>query len=169
MIPPKKFFKMADSIIAKWRKILHVDPIWKIHTDIIDDAESPALARIDTSNAEYYAASIEFSENLLSADIDIIMPVIEEVVSHEIIHLVLLEFFRTAQIAAGKNQVIHRELLYKYEQFTSRLQKAFCELEEKVRVKGIALDALHQRYLKLYSELNEKKSTIKNSKEDEEK
>jgi uncharacterized protein YdeI (YjbR/CyaY-like superfamily) len=58
---------------------------------------------------------------------------VNEVLCHELIHLVMIDFMRTAQLAADEDQVLQDELRYKFEQYTTRMQRAFMDLDKKVR------------------------------------
>ena len=55
-----------------------------------------------------------------------------DIVCHELIHLATIDFFRTARLAAAENEEMQSELEYKFEQFTSRLQRAFSAANDKI-------------------------------------
>ena len=57
---------------------------------------------------------------------------INEVICHELVHLVMVDFFRTAKLMVSDNKEMSKELRYKYEQITARLQRSFIELYKKV-------------------------------------
>lgn len=125
--------KFIKKVILKWRKALLLDPIWLISIDIIDtEIMDRAFARVDTSNAEYFVATLEISDTLLQLDDKEFEFVINEVACHELIHLVMIDFVRSAQLVAGNNKKMCDELRYKYEQFTSRFQRAFMGLDEHI-------------------------------------
>jgi len=125
--------KLINKIVDKWRKILYLDPIWVVSVEFADVEEmGGALARVDTSNSEYYVAVMEVTESLLQLDEDEFDPIINEIACHELIHLLLIDFVRSAQLVAGENEAMHNELRYKYEQFTSKLQRAFMNLNEQI-------------------------------------
>lgn len=125
--------KIIRKTVDKWRKILHLDPIWVISIELVDaEIMEGALARVDTSNTEYYVAIMEIASAMLHLEEDEFLPVINEITCHELVHLVMIDFVRSAQLAAGENESMHSELRYKYEQFTSRLQRAFMDLDERI-------------------------------------
>lgn len=127
----RKLLKIAEEILDKWRSILHLDPLWKIDLTIFDDNEMPgAFARVDASTTEYFFATIEISYDMLQLREEDFEDKMNEAACHELLHLVMVDFFRSAQMVAGENEAMQGELRYKYEQFTSRLQKAFIELYE---------------------------------------
>ena len=127
----RKLLKIAEEIIEKWRVILHLDPLWNIDLTIFDDEAIPgAFARVDASATEYFFATIELSYDVLQLKEEDFEKKMNEAACHELLHLVMVDFFRSAQLVAGENAVMQDELKYKYEQFTSRLQKAFVELYE---------------------------------------
>jgi len=129
----RQLLKSAEKLIKKWRKNLQLDPLWTIGVEIIDDEEMDgAVARVDTSNSEYYVAVIEITNALLHLPEDKFLQTINELVCHELVHLVMIDFFRTAQLAAGNKDTLVKELRYKYEQFTSRFQRAFVDLDKQV-------------------------------------
>jgi hypothetical protein len=138
----KALLRAAEKNVSKWKRILHLDPLWHIGLSITDAEEmGGALARVDTSNAEYYVAEIEVSSTLLVADDKQFADAINELVCHELVHLVMIDFFRTAQLAAGDRQDMQDELRYKYEQFTSRFHRAFVALDmaaEKAASKAVS-------------------------------
>jgi len=130
----KKILKLTEKTIKKWRSILYIDPLWNIYIDVFDDEEMPlALARVDASSTEYYMATIELSYSMLQMVEEEFMEKIDDIICHELLHLVMIDFFRTAQVAAGESEEMHKELKYKYEQFTSRLQRAFMDMYKKVK------------------------------------
>jgi hypothetical protein len=147
----KRFLKLAEDIVARWRAVLHLDPLWKISLDVFDDSEIPeALARIDASTTEYYMATIELSCSLFELKEARFVSKMNEIACHELLHLVMVDFFRTAQLAATESEEMLKELRYKYEQFTSRLQRAFSDMfNANVELEGISekLDAVKNLYL----------------------
>lgn len=131
----KKILRLAEKTIKRWRGLLHIDPLWTIYLDVFDDEEMPsAFARIDASSTEYYIATIELSYSTLQMEEDDFLKKIDDIICHELLHLVMIDFFRTAQVAAGEREEMQRELKYKYEQFTSRLQRAFMDIYKKIPV-----------------------------------
>jgi len=125
--------KFIRKIVSKWRKILHLDPIWTISIELIDaDVMGGAFARVDTSNSEYYVALMEINAAIFVSEEEEFEFLINEIVCHELVHLVMIDFVHSAQVAAGDNESMHAELTYKYEQFTSRLQKAFMGLDDQI-------------------------------------
>jgi len=142
--------KFITKVINKWKKVLLLDPIWLLSIDMVDSEEmGQAFARVDTSNAEYYVATLEISDVLMGLDDKEFEFVINEVACHELIHLVMIDFVHSAQLLAGNNKKMCDELRYKYEQFTSRFQRAFMgvdeyieKLEELVENKNLQLQSL---------------------------
>jgi hypothetical protein len=131
MVTEKRLFQIVKNSINKWKKILQMDPVWKIMISVTDEEEmGNAFASVDTQSAEYYVAGIEFSSALMSLEEDKLKSVINDIVAHELLHIVQLDFFNTAKLCAGKNQSMHQELRYKYEQYTTRLQRSFVELDK---------------------------------------
>ena len=130
----RKVLSKANALVKKWSKILCLDPIWNVEVSLLtnDEMES-GLARIDTSSAEYYEVVIELNHLLSQLDEDLLNEELETAICHELVHLILIDFFRTAQVAAGEQDGLIRELIYKYEQITSRLQKSFLSLIKKER------------------------------------
>ncbi|MFA5048228.1 MAG: hypothetical protein WC516_04370 [Patescibacteria group bacterium] len=127
----RKLLKLAEEIIDKWRDILHLDPLWSIDLTIFDDDTTPgAFARVDASTTEYFFATIEISYSMLQLREEDFEAKMNEAACHELLHLVMVDFFRSSQLVAGENEAMQNELKYKYEQFTSRLQKAFIQLYE---------------------------------------
>lgn len=129
----KKLLKAVENIIFKWRKILHIDPLWKIEVIFSESISGSysAIAALDTSGAAYYMADIHISEALFENPDDFVFDKINEAICHELVHLVYIDFYRTAQLAAGENEEMIAELNYKYEQSTSRLQRALVDLEKQ--------------------------------------
>jgi len=129
----RQLLKSAEKLVKRWRKHLQLDPLWDIGVEIVDDDEMEgAIARVDTSNSEYFVATIEITNGLLHLPEDKFLSTMNELVCHELIHLVMIDFFRTAQLAAGEEETLNRELRYKFEQFTSRFQHAFIELDKQL-------------------------------------
>ena len=141
----KKFLRLAKNIVAKWKEVLYLDPLWRINIDVFDDTDIPeALARLDTSSAEYYMTTIELSYSLFELKEADFVDKMNEVACHELLHLVMVDFFRTAQLAAAENEEMIKELRYKYEQFTSRLQRAFSDMfNTNMELEGVD-DKLHK-------------------------
>lgn len=120
-------------MLEKWRKIYLLDPLWRLDLFTFDDAEMPgAYARVDISTAEYYFASIEIAESTFEMKEDEFMEIVNEALAHELLHILLIDFFRTSQVCAGENQELLEELKYKYEQFTTRLAKSYTNLDAKI-------------------------------------
>ena len=133
----KKLFKIVEDSVKKWREILYLDPLWDIDVTIFDDDMMPgALARVDVSSTEYFLATVEVSYDMFDMKEEEFKEKINEVICHELLHVVSIDFFRSAQLAAGENEVIQKELRYRYEQFTSRLQKTFNKLHSSYEKVG---------------------------------
>ena len=128
----RKLLSIARSLIKKWKSILLLDPIWSILVEVQYEEEMDgAVGRIDTGRVEYFSATIEISDVLMYFEEEDMLHILETLICHELIHLVMVDFFRTAKLAAGKSKEMHEEINYKYEQFTSRLQQAFLKLNDK--------------------------------------
>lgn len=110
------------DLIEKWKKRLYINDIWEITICL---EEMNAKGAIDLKEAEYYRADLLINEQLLGNDKEI-----EEIVIHELVHLVATDFFRCAMMSA-KNDNIRDELRYKYEQFTTKLSKTLGDLNER--------------------------------------
>lgn len=129
----RQAIKIVEKSVKKWRTVLQLDPLWDIDVEILDDdAMEGALARVDTSNSEYFVTTIEISGGLAYLPKDKLQETINEMVCHELIHIVMIDLFRTMQLIAGDNENWAQELRYKYEQFTSRFQRAFVELDKQL-------------------------------------
>jgi hypothetical protein len=128
----RKLIRVVEKTISKWRKILHLDPLWEIHVTIVDCMQMEGnLARVDALGTEYYVANLDINESFLQVDEEYFMEKIEQIVCHELLHLVAVDFYRSAILASGKNEHMKEELKYRYEQFTTRLEKAFVDLYNK--------------------------------------
>jgi hypothetical protein len=104
-----------------------------INVELIDaETMGGAFARVDTTNSEYYVTTMEINAAILNSEEGEFELLINEIVCHELVHLVMIDFIHSAQLVAGDNESMHNELRYKYEQFTSRLQKAFMDLDEQI-------------------------------------
>ena len=145
----KKLLKVAKDTMQKWRKILHIDDMWEIDVEVIDGEEMEGYARLSLSTAEYYITSIELSHYLLTIDEDKFKSKMEVIMCHELIHLVAIDFYRTARIAAEESEGLQEELRYRYEQFTARLQRSFISINEgyiKMAAKmGVLTELLKER------------------------
>jgi ribosomal protein L29 len=139
----KRLVKIIENVVKKWKKQLQLDHLWNIEIEVVDSEEMEgAVARVDTSNSEYFVATIEVTHALLQLPQERFFTTINEVVFNELVHLVMIDFYRTAQLAAVDNEKISKELRYKYEQFTSRFQRAFVDLDKqtaKATVKKIII------------------------------
>ena len=131
----RKVLSKANALVKKWSKILCLDPIWNVEVSLLTNEEMEnGLARIDTGSSEYYEVVIEINHLLSKLDDDLLNEELETAICHEMVHLVLIDFFRTAQIAVGDRDILLKELIYKYEQITSRLQKSFLSLIRKEKL-----------------------------------
>jgi hypothetical protein len=120
--------------MKKWRSHLKLDPIWAIEFKFADPEEmNGSFAIVNADNAEYYSATIYLSDLLMKLSESDFKKAVNEVLCHELIHLVMIDFMRTAQLAADEDQVLQDELRYKFEQYTTRMQRAFMDLDKKVR------------------------------------
>ena len=129
----KQLLKITEKSVKKWRTTLQLDPLWDISVEILDDdIMEGAIARVDTSNSEYFVATIEVSTDLSYLPKEKLPDTINEMVCHELIHIVMIDLFRTMQLLAGKKENWSQELRYKYEQFTSRFQRAFVDLDKQL-------------------------------------
>lgn len=130
----RKNLKLAFKIIKEWRKRLYIDPIWTVNIEIYngEEADEDNIAFINLSNAEYFVITLFLSNELMLMEERDFTKTINDVVCHELVHLVSGDFYRTAQLAAGDNEEIQKEIKYKYEQFTSRIQIAFTDVYKRV-------------------------------------
>jgi len=129
----KQLLRISEKIIKKWRKYLQLDPLWTINIEMLDGEEMEgAIARVDTSNSEYFVANIEITDALLDLPDEKITNAINEMICHELVHLVMIDFYRTAELFTNGKEDLIKELKYKYEQFTSRFQKAFVDLDKQL-------------------------------------
>lgn len=113
------------QIVEEWREILLIDPIWDIPVLIVD--RDGAMAALDIKNAQYYRAPLLITEQLVERDD--FWEDIENIVCHELIHLIVVDFMRTALIGSHKD--VKDELRYKYEQLTVRLQSIISKLKKE--------------------------------------
>jgi len=127
-----RYSNIVSGLLKKWRAILKLDSVWVINFEFIPAEElGEAYAMVNADNTEYYSASIYFSDILTRLQESDFKKAANEVVCHELIHLVMIDSMRTAQLAAGKNQILQDELRYKFEQYTTRMQRAFMDLDKK--------------------------------------
>lgn len=152
-----RLLDIAESIIDEWREILHLDPLWRIDVNIFDDESIPgAYARVDASTTEYFFATIEISYDMLQMkEADFIVKM-NDAAAHELLHLLMIDYHHSAVLAAGDNEAMREELKYKYEQFTSRLQRAFVDLYQS-----------HIEMNKLQYKLNTIKELLTSNKEED--
>jgi uncharacterized protein YdeI (YjbR/CyaY-like superfamily) len=128
-----KYSNIVNGLMKKWRNYLKLDPIWVIEFKFIDSEEmNGSFAMVNADNSEYYAASVYLSDLLTKLPETEFKNAVNEVLCHELIHLVMIDFMRTAQLAADEDQVLQDELRYKFEQYTTRMQRAFMDLDKKV-------------------------------------
>jgi hypothetical protein len=57
---------------------------------------------------------------------------LNDVACHELVHLSCTDFYRAALLAANENVEMRKELRYRFEQITSRMQRAFMEMQSKI-------------------------------------
>lgn len=125
--------KATQKLITKWRKILFLDNIWTVSLELGSEEEmDQALAFVDTSNAEYFVATVILNDTLLNLEEDIFIEIVNEILCHELTHLVMADFLRSALILAEGKPDFQQELRYKFEQHTTRLQRAFMDLDTKI-------------------------------------
>ena len=125
----RRYMELAESIVKKWRDILHIDPLWKIDVCFFNNEYKPsASCRINSANSEYYSTSLEIAESMIQINEELFIEEIEDVVCHELIHLVSIDFYRIAKALAGDSEEVRKTLLYHFEQSTVRLQKSFMKL-----------------------------------------
>ena len=132
----KLFLKEAERAIEEWRSVMELDPIWEISADIIEDeyegARAGAKAAISIGESQYYRAPVLLCESLFQlSEEDFLSELNNEVIPHELTHLVAADFFRTALLAAGENEQLQNELRYKYEQFTVRFSRIISKLRNE--------------------------------------
>jgi len=132
----KLFLKAAERVIEEWRSVMELDPIWEISVDIIEDEHEGAKGAISIGESQYYRAPILLCESLFEMDEEGFLGELnDEVIPHELTHLVAADFFRTALLVAGDNEHLKGELRYKYEQFTVR----FAHIITKLRNENLRL------------------------------
>ncbi len=128
-----KYIGITKKIISKWKKILKIDPIWEIEISALNSTEmSDAAARIDVSNSEYYRVYIDVNENLFLEDEKEFVKIINRVACHELIHLATADYHRTSALFAQENDQLKNELVYKYEQLTTKFEKILLEMQDRV-------------------------------------
>lgn len=132
----KRNLKLAFKILKEWREKLHTDPIWTIRIEVYNTEEVEEgmdAAFLNLSNAEYFVVTLSLSNDLMLSKKEDFVETMNNIACHELIHLSSGDFYRTAQLSAGDNEQMQKELRYKYEQFTSRMQKAFMDMHRKSR------------------------------------
>jgi len=131
----RKNLKLAFKILKEWRDKLHIDPIWTIRVEVYNSEEAEEgmdVAFFNLSNAEYFVVVLSLSNDLMLFEEEDFVEAMHDIACHELVHLSSGDFYRTAQLSAGDNEQMQKELRYKYEQFTSRMQKAFMDMHRKV-------------------------------------
>lgn len=128
----EKYFEIIEEIVDKWKKILNVDSLWNIEICEFENDKIGGIARLDTSRSEYYSTSLEISSDMFLIDEDVFKEEIEEAVSHELIHLIMIDFFRIANILTEGDSRLNKILLYNFEQITVKLQRSFLNLEKNL-------------------------------------
>ena len=129
----RRFMDLAEDIIQEWRDILYLDPIWRIYIETFENEEL-AFGRLDTSGAAYFMATIEIAESAFGLSEEKFVKNMNNMISHELVHLAAIDFYRTALLSVGDDEKLKNELIYRYEQFTTRLQRAFIDLKEECNV-----------------------------------
>lgn len=131
----KKNLKLAFKILKKWREILHIDPIWKLNVEIYNSEEvddGMDAAYLNLADAEYFTAILSLSNDLMMLEEEDFIDTLNAVACHELVHLSCVDFYRTAQLAAGDNLEMKKELKYRFEQITSRMQRAFVDMQNRI-------------------------------------
>jgi hypothetical protein len=133
----KLYLEAAERVVAEWREVMELDPIWDILVDIIEEEIEGAKGAVNIGGSQYYKASILLGENLFDLDEEEFLGELnDKVVPHELMHLVAVDFFRTALTLAGENEHLKQELRYRYEQFVVRTSKIITKLRnENLRLK----------------------------------
>lgn len=130
----RKLLKILKSKIKKWRKILFIDPIWEIEINILDaEIMENSLARVDFTEEDYFRIFIDVNESILKYSDEEIDQIANRVACHELIHSVSSDFQRIAMVAVRKNKQLMEELRFRYEQFTTRLEKAFLKMDKELK------------------------------------
>jgi len=125
----KRYIQLAESVVKKWRNILHIDPLWKIDVCFFNNEHRPtASCRLSSENSEYYSTSLEIAESMLQIDEENFIEEIEDAICHELVHLVSIDFYRIAKSLAGDKEEVRKVLIYHFEQSTVRLQRSFMKL-----------------------------------------
>lgn len=130
------YLKLTNKLIEEWKKVMQLDPVWEISADIIEDQNGHKGA-VNIGESQYYRAPLLLCEHLFELEEeDFLHEVDNKIVPHELTHLVAVDFFRTALLLAGDNEVLKEELRYRYEQFVVRITKIVSELRnENLRLK----------------------------------
>jgi hypothetical protein len=122
-----------DRAVRHWRRILLVDPIWRIRVGVAEDEDmGQGEANVDIGAAEYYRADISISRHLLSLREDRLDAMAANIACHELLHIVAADFHRAALVAAGDNRPMCDELRYRYEQFVSRFSMILLNLDSRL-------------------------------------
>lgn len=128
----KLFIKTVERIVEEWREVMHLDPIWELPVDVVEEEMPGAKGAVDISQTQYYRAPILICEDMFELDEeDFIAEVSDKIVPHELTHLVAVDFFRTALMLAKDSDDLKEELRYKYEQFVVRLCKIITTLRNE--------------------------------------
>jgi hypothetical protein len=127
----ESYLKIAEKIVEEWRTIMKFDPIWEIPVDIVEDQNGHKGA-INIRDTEYYKAPMLLYEHIFDLDeASFISELAENLVPHELTHLLAVDFFRTALLLAGDNEVMKEELRYRYEQFAVRFSRILVDLKNE--------------------------------------
>lgn len=125
----RKRLNLIKSIIKKWKKILFLGDLWDINIIVDEELEENVIAAVDISNSEYYKVDLLISPDIFNLDEEYFVMEIENILVHELSHLISMDFMRTA-LLFSKNNEQKMEIKYKCEQLTSRLQKIFIKLDQ---------------------------------------
>jgi len=110
------------KLIEKWRDILYINKVWNITICL---EEMDCVGALDISSAEYYKADLIINENIIND-----LNKVEELIVHEFVHLVMVDFMRTGLLFA-KTKSEKKELGYKYEQLTTKISRIIKDLYER--------------------------------------
>jgi hypothetical protein len=127
-------FNAFKKEVDHWFKMLLIDPLWNVDLVVMDDeAMGEKTAYADIGRSEYWHGEIGIAREALETPLKEASELRQSIISHEMLHILTADYHRACITAAGKDERLQEEIIYRYEQLICKLSKILSNMDTALR------------------------------------
>ncbi len=127
-------YKAFQKEVQHWFKILLIDPLWEVDLVVMgDEVMGEKAAYADISRSEYWHGEIGIARESLDIPLKEAALTRQSIISHEMLHILTADYHRASLTAAGKDEKLQDELIYRYEQMICKLSSILSRMDTALR------------------------------------